>query len=981
MASGTASPDAGGRAATADPQELILLRSLFKGLPNNPQPSQISGAMGKYASFLAQTQDARVNLADDFFQSSLSVSPNNPDPRAVHAYHWYLCSQKKDFKSTIEYERLRARAPIRLVDAAALLAERGPSTHTDAVACLANFFDELCLCPRESGVLWEEVMRSVMLSGQPLQAFTQGKYAAYLLRHHPARTSEARALMTNALAAEPANIEGMIDFASLLSATPTLLAQHDDVKLADSWFSAALSKSPDDSRVLSMYGVFLAANHALTDEDKAETLHRRAVTNAGACAGALGRYAEFLEMTQSDVEGAGEMFRRCHEADALNLLGLLGLAAMYMRSGRPDVAQTLYRQAVQAHPDDANAQGALGSFLFNVHHDREEAGELLRRAVTLDPAHASNLGNFALFLSEGSAAEQAEAGDYYRRAIAEDPRSLRALGRLAVFQERIAGDPKAAEATYRRAIQLARDDTAASPASSQHTLASKTGANSAPDAYLATLLANYSALVAGVKLDPLRAGELLRQAVEVDPTNAIVLSMQADYMEHVAHDNEAAEERYHRAASLAPDNPDILGAYAAFLAHTRGDLETAEDYYCRAIELDRRHADNLGGYAVLLMSLCRRGGDVAPLIQRADECFRIACEEAPGNAAHAANYAVFLANVRCELNEAALLFETALSTDVSNVETLLNMAHFLETCLQDDDAAELIFQRALAASNDKDARVLGSYALFRSRVHEDSIDDNRILYQRAIQADPTNAPNLAAFALYLSKVLAQYDEADALFRKAIQHAPRDADILGSYGAFVAEVQHDNDAAEVYYTRAIEADPENATNLGKFAYFLHAVRGDHHMANLHYQRAVQCGNNADILGNYANFLETERDDHALAETFYKQAVAVEPRHAFNLASYARLLAYSHGDNETADIYFRRAVAADLGDSAILDFYIDFLYSIRETEQRSNEYFKGAINEFPQCAPLLQSYGEYLDEVLGDAVEAARYFKLASEIVTL
>jgi len=41
--------------------------------------------------------------------------------------------------------------------------------HTDAVACLANFFDELCLCPGEAGVLWEEVMRSVTLSGQPLQ--------------------------------------------------------------------------------------------------------------------------------------------------------------------------------------------------------------------------------------------------------------------------------------------------------------------------------------------------------------------------------------------------------------------------------------------------------------------------------------------------------------------------------------------------------------------------------------------------------------------------------------------------------------------------------------------------------------------------------------------------------------------------------------------------------------------------------------------
>lgn len=49
-----------------------------------------------------------------------------------------------------------------------------------------------------------------------------------------------------------------------------------------------------------------------------------------------------------------------------------------------------------------------------------------------------------------------------------------------------------------------------------------------------------------------------------------------------------------------------------------------------AIELDRRHAENLGGYAVLLMTLCGRGGDVAALIQRADDCFRIACHEAPG---------------------------------------------------------------------------------------------------------------------------------------------------------------------------------------------------------------------------------------------------------------------------------------------------------------------------------------------------------------
>ena len=90
----------------------------------------------------------------------------------------------------------------------------------------------------------------------------------------------------------------------------------------------------------------------------------------------------------------------------------------------------VFGQAVEAHPDDANALGALGSFLFNVRQEREEAGTLLRSAVKLDPGHASNLGNLALFLSEGNQTEQKEAGFYHLRAVEEEPSNIRALGRL-----------------------------------------------------------------------------------------------------------------------------------------------------------------------------------------------------------------------------------------------------------------------------------------------------------------------------------------------------------------------------------------------------------------------------------------------------------------------------------------------------------------------------------------------------------------------
>jgi len=269
-------------AAAADPNELLMLRSLFKDLPRNPEPTLISSALGKYASYLSQTKDARVNLADEFFQSSLSVCAENPCPRAVHTYHWFLCSKRRDYRSMVQYERLRSRAPIRGQNAAALLSEFLPShsigTHNiDAAACLANFLDELCLCAKEAGVLWDGVMKAAKGGAEPLQSFTQCKYAAFLLRHRPEQADEAKAIFTKALAAEPDNLEGLVDFASILSAT-SLLQQGDNVMFADEWFRSALTKAPDDSRVLSIYAVFLASPHRLRDVDRAETLHRRAVT-------------------------------------------------------------------------------------------------------------------------------------------------------------------------------------------------------------------------------------------------------------------------------------------------------------------------------------------------------------------------------------------------------------------------------------------------------------------------------------------------------------------------------------------------------------------------------------------------------------------------------------------------------------------------------------------------------------------------------
>ncbi len=111
-------------------------------------------------------------------------------------------------------------------------------------------------------------------------------------------------------------------------------------------------------------------------------------------------------------------------------------------------------QAVEAHPEDANALGALGSFLFNVRQEREEAGRLLRSAVQLDAGHTSNIGNLALFLSEGNEAERQEAGVYFARAVEQEPSNICALGCLAVYQEPLLGDSNATEATIGAASSM-----------------------------------------------------------------------------------------------------------------------------------------------------------------------------------------------------------------------------------------------------------------------------------------------------------------------------------------------------------------------------------------------------------------------------------------------------------------------------------------------------------------------------------------------
>ena len=134
------------------------------------------------------------------------------------------------------------------------------------------------------------------------------------------------------------------------------------------------------------------------------------------------------------------------------------------------------------------------------------------------------------------------------------------------------------------------------------------------------------------------------------------------------------------------------------------------------------------------------------------------------------------------------------------------------------------------------------------------------MFQRAIDADPTNATVLGVYAIFLDTVRGDMDQAQQMYQQAIDADPTNANILASYADFLDTVRGDMDQAQQMYQQAIDADPTNATVLGNYAIFLKNIRGDMDQAQQMYQQAIDADpHHANNLGNYAQLLFTKSDD--------------------------------------------------------------------------------------------------------------------------
>jgi tetratricopeptide (TPR) repeat protein/ABC-type cobalamin/Fe3+-siderophores transport system ATPase subunit len=255
-----------------------------------------------------------------------------------------------------------------------------------------------------------------------------------------------------------------------------------------------------------------------------------------------------------------------------NQLGNLAVQAQYVDKNY-DLAEKLYRQAIEADPNDAEWLARFAVFMDDICKDYDQAESLYRRAIAADDKDARNLGNCAVFM-QTIRKDYDQAESLYRRTIAADPTHAHHLGNFAWFMHYIRKDYDQAESLYRQAI--------------------------AADPNHALNLGNFAAFMQIIRQDYDQAESLYQRAIAADPNHAGILGNFAWFMHYIRKDYDQAESLYRRAIAADEKHANNLGNFANFMKDIRKDYDQVESLYQRAIAADLNHADILGRFAIFL---------------------------------------------------------------------------------------------------------------------------------------------------------------------------------------------------------------------------------------------------------------------------------------------------------------------------------------------------------------------------------------------
>ena len=176
------------------------------------------------------------------------------------------------------------------------------------------------------------------------------------------------------------------------------------------------------------------------------------------------------------------------------------------------------------------------------------------------------------------------------------------------------------------------------------------------------------------------------------------------------------------------------------------------------------------------------------------------------------------------------MFEASLNSLPDFDDARFNLANLLAEAGEEESALEVAGSLFLAASDNKDYRILHAKVMMGLRRFEETAQITRALEEQYPDDD-----SVMRLSVALGEVVRDYFKVIEMAEKFLIRSPEDASMWNSLGS--AYFQLDSvEKARTCYEKAIELDPEHAdyeNHLG----LAFSSRGDKQNAELHYRRAL------------------------------------------------------------------------------------------------------------------------------------------------
>ncbi len=304
---------------------------------------------------------------------------------------------------------------------------------------------------------------------------------------------------------------------------------------------------------------------------------------------------------------------------------------------------------------------------------------------------------------------------------------------------------------------------------------------------------NIEGVRAAMRGDPVQAERCWRQAIRIDPGDALAYFnlglLQANH-----HREEEAVQSYRQAIALNPGNAEAHNNLGILLARG-GHAEEAEQSYRQALAADPGNAAAYSNLGILLASGQRR--------DEAENCYRQAILLAPGDGDVHSNLGVLLASQgRSEEAEQCYRRAIALDAAMGGAARARSNLGILLASLRRTDEAEQCYRQAIALEPG-DAKAHTNLGLLLEDAKRE--EEAERCHRRALGLDPGSAEIHSNLANLLANSR-RWSEAEACYRQAIALKPEAAAAPSNFGVMLANCRREAEA-EHRFRQALALDPE------------------------------------------------------------------------------------------------------------------------------------------------------------------------------